>query len=114
MFRQSNSEASARFGGFINCYQLALGYFIVLAFPSAHKSLISSSAPCVIIKAVRQITHQANMSTIAYPMCGAAPPTTHSSIDDIRAILSGTCPHAVSAEVEEANKNSRSHVLAAK
>jgi len=47
-------------------------------------------------------------------MCGDAPSTTHSSIDDIRAILSGTCPHAVSAEVEEANKNSRSHVLAAK
>ena len=46
------------------------------------------------------------MSTIAYPVCGAAPPTTHSSIDDIRAIPSGTCPHAVSAEVEEANKNS--------
>ena len=56
------------------------------------------------------------MSTkgLAYPRCGDAPPTTHSSIDDIRAILSGTCPHAVSAEVEEANKNSRSHVLAAK
>jgi len=32
--------------------------------------------------------------------------------DDIRRVLSGTCPHGTSAEVEEALSSSRSHVFA--